>query len=79
MVVPVDVASLCGTDTHQYEGRIDSPFPRVPGHDFAGTVESVGPGGDAALVGRSFALKPSLPCGQCPACPRRALACGGRW
>lgn len=68
VVVKVDVASLCGTDAHQYEGRIDSPFPRVPGHDFAGTVESVGDGVDPSLTGRQFAVKPSLPCGECDAC-----------
>ena len=49
---PVESASLCGTDSHQYDGRIDTPFPRVPGHDFAGRVESVGDGVDEALVGR---------------------------
>ena len=68
VVVKVDVASLCGTDAHQYEGRIDSSFPRVPGHDFAGTVESVGEGVPADLVGSFFAVKPSLPCGECAAC-----------
>lgn len=68
VVVKVDVASLCGTDAHQYEGRIDSPFPRVPGHDFAGTVESVGEKVDPGLVGTFFAVKPSLPCGECAAC-----------
>jgi 2-desacetyl-2-hydroxyethyl bacteriochlorophyllide A dehydrogenase len=68
VVVHVDVASLCGTDTHQFEGRIDSPFPRVPGHDFAGTVVAVGDGVDPSLAGQQFAVKPSLPCGACPAC-----------
>ncbi|SDF89286.1 zinc-dependent alcohol dehydrogenase [Klenkia brasiliensis] len=68
VVVHVDVASLCGTDAHQFEGRIDSPFPRVPGHDFAGTVVSVGEGVDESLVGQQFAVKPSLPCGVCAAC-----------
>jgi 2-desacetyl-2-hydroxyethyl bacteriochlorophyllide A dehydrogenase len=85
VVVRVDVASLCGTDAHQYEGRIDSPFPRVPGHDFAGTVESVGDGVDAGLAERQFAVKPSLPCGECaactagspPDCPRKKLI--GLW
>ena len=68
VVVRVGVASLCGTDAHQYEGRIDSTFPRVPGHDFAGTVESVGEGVSPDLVGTFFAVKPSLPCGECAAC-----------
>ena len=68
VVVRAGVASLGGTHAHQYEGRIDSTFPRVPGHDFAGTVESVGEGVSPDLVGTFFAVKPSLPCGECAAC-----------
>ncbi|SDS08789.1 (R,R)-butanediol dehydrogenase / meso-butanediol dehydrogenase / diacetyl reductase [Nocardioides scoriae] len=68
VVVQVESASLCGTDVHQYDGRIDTPFPRVPGHDFSGRVDSVGEGVDESWVGRAVAVKPSLPCGQCPEC-----------
>src|SRR6185437_8200375 len=68
VVVRVESASLCGTDAHQYDGRIDTPFPRVPGHDFAGRVESVGEGVDEDLVGRPVAVKPSLPCSECEDC-----------
>lgn len=68
VVVEVESASICGTDAHQYEGRIDTPFPRVPGHDFAGRVQSVGEGVEADLVGAPVAVKPSLPCTECPDC-----------
>ena len=68
VVVTVESASLCGTDSHQYDGRIDTPFPRVPGHDFAGRVESVGDGVDTAWLGAPVAVKPSLPCDDCPEC-----------
>ena len=27
VVVRVESASLCGTDSHQFDGRIDTPFP----------------------------------------------------
>jgi 2-desacetyl-2-hydroxyethyl bacteriochlorophyllide A dehydrogenase len=74
VVVRVESASLCGTDAHQYEGRVDTPFPRVPGHDFAGRVESVGEGVDPSLVGTAVAVKPSLPCGVCAACEAGRLA-----
>jgi 2-desacetyl-2-hydroxyethyl bacteriochlorophyllide A dehydrogenase len=74
VVVTVESASLCGTDSHQYDGRIDTPFPRVPGHDFAGRVESVGDGVDASLVGVPVAVKPSLPCGECADCFAGKLA-----
>lgn len=74
VVVRVESVSLCGTDAHQYEGRVDTPFPRVPGHDFAGRVESVGEGVDASLVGSAVAVEPSLPCGVCAACSAGRLA-----
>jgi 2-desacetyl-2-hydroxyethyl bacteriochlorophyllide A dehydrogenase len=68
VVVTVESASICGTDAHQYEGRIDTPFPRVPGHDFAGVVASTGEGVDPSLEGLPVAVKPSLPCGECADC-----------
>jgi 2-desacetyl-2-hydroxyethyl bacteriochlorophyllide A dehydrogenase len=74
VVVRVESASLCGTDTHQFNGRVDTPFPRVPGHDFAGLVESVGEGVDADLVGLPVAVKPSLPCSECADCAAGRLA-----
>lgn len=77
VVVRVESASLCGTDTHQYEGRIDTPYPRVPGHDFAGRVDAVGAGLDESLVGAPVAVKPSLPCEDCPECRAgKLLDCG---
>lgn len=74
VVVRVESASVCGTDVHQYEGRIDTPYPRVPGHDFAGRVESVGDGVTPDLVGEPVAVKPSLPCGECADCSAGRLA-----
>src|SRR6478609_7956640 len=74
VVVRVESASLCGTDSHQYDGRIDTPFPRVPGHDFAGRVDSIGDGVAENLIGAPVAVKPSLPCGECADCSAGKLA-----
>ena len=68
VVVQVETASLCGTDAHQYDGRVDTPFPRVPGHDFSGRVVGLGAGVDDSWDGVGVAVKPSLPCGDCPEC-----------
>lgn len=68
VVVAVESMSICGTDAHQYDGRIDTPFPRVPGHDFSGRVAELGEGVDASWQGVPVAVKPSLPCGDCPEC-----------
>ena len=85
MVVQVESASICGTDTHQYDGRIASAFPRVPGHDFAGRVESVGDGVDDEIVGAAgggqavAAVRrlPGVPRGQAPGLPAKKLM--GLW
>ena len=85
VVVRPASASLCGTDQHQYDGRIATPYPRIPGHDFSGTVESVGDGVDDGIVGETFAIKPSVPCGECGLCrngelreckQKRLMGCG---
>lgn len=68
VVVQVESMSICGTDAHQYDGRIDTPFPRVPGHDFSGRVAELGEGVDSAWLDVPVAVKPSLPCGDCPEC-----------
>ena len=68
VVVDVEAISVCGTDVHQLEGRIETPFPRIPGHDFSGRVSAVGEGVDPDLVGKPFAVKPSVPCDECDRC-----------
>lgn len=68
VVVDVEAISVCGTDIHQLEGRIETPFPRIPGHDFSGRVAAVGEGVDASLVGSPVAVKPSVPCDECEMC-----------
>lgn len=43
-------------------------LPRVPGADFSGVVDAVGPGVDPAWVGREVVSAPQTSCGTCPAC-----------
>ena len=46
----------------------------MPGHDFSGRVVSVGDGVDDGIVGTPVAVKPSLPCEDCPECHAGKLA-----
>ena len=71
-LVRVGAASLCGTDVHQYEGTLPTEFPRIPGHDFAGVVEEVGPDLKAYEPGDRVVVKPSFPCYQCDYCAKGA-------
>ncbi|MEO7752760.1 MAG: alcohol dehydrogenase catalytic domain-containing protein [Terracoccus sp.] len=72
VVVRVEAAGLCRSDWHAWAGHDAdvSTFPHVPGHEFAGTVESVGDGVDAAWVGRSVTAPFVQACGHCPVCAR---------
>ncbi len=71
VIVEVARVGICGTDLHIVKGEFPpTPFPIIPGHEFAGTIVSVGGGVDAALVGRRVAVDPSLFCGKCTQCRR---------
>jgi len=60
---------LCGSDVHLYHGDWSSvSYPVVPGHEFAGEVVAAGTDTDTALVGRRFAVDPTVACGACDHC-----------
>lgn len=40
--VRVRAVGICGTDIPIFEGVRPVPYPLVPGHEFAGEIESVG-------------------------------------
>jgi threonine dehydrogenase-like Zn-dependent dehydrogenase len=50
------------------EGRIATADPVVLGHEFAGTIDAVGPAVHDLRVGDPAAVCPVLPCGHCPTC-----------
>jgi 2-desacetyl-2-hydroxyethyl bacteriochlorophyllide A dehydrogenase len=70
LVVQVGACGICGTDLHIADGEFPpTPYPIIPGHEFAGRVVAVGdgvPGGWRG--GERVAVDPSLFCGYCPAC-----------
>ncbi len=70
VVVKVGACGICGTDVHIADGHFPpTPYPIVPGHEFAGEIVELGPdvpGGWA--VGDRVAVDPSLFCGYCGPC-----------
>ena len=44
--------SICATDLKMIAGWERTGFPSIPGHEWSGVIESVGPHVDAGLVGR---------------------------
>lgn len=68
VVVEVAAVGLCGTDLHILQGEFAPTLPIIPGHEFAGTVVSLGPGVDGLRHGDRVAVDPSLYCHECHYC-----------
>jgi 2-desacetyl-2-hydroxyethyl bacteriochlorophyllide A dehydrogenase len=70
LVIQVGACGICGTDVHIADGEFPpTPYPIIPGHEFAGRVVARGEGvpGDWR-DGERVAVDPSLFCGYCRAC-----------
>jgi 2-desacetyl-2-hydroxyethyl bacteriochlorophyllide A dehydrogenase len=70
LIVQVGRCGICGTDVHIADGEFPpTPYPIIPGHEFAGRVVAVGTGAPPGWrEGERVAVDPSLFCGYCPAC-----------
>jgi 2-desacetyl-2-hydroxyethyl bacteriochlorophyllide A dehydrogenase len=72
-LVAVGYAGICGSDREVYAGTRPAPYvryPVVPWHEWSGTVSSVGPGVDPALVGRKVVGEGFRNCQVCASCRR---------
>ena len=71
VVIQVGAAGVCGSDLHGYLGRsLNRKPPLVMGHEFAGTVASVGEAVRDLSPGAAVTVYPLITCGACPACRR---------
>ena len=62
---------ICGSDVHVWHGRHPyTSYPVVQGHEFAGTIESLGPDVTGLAVGQKATALPQIVCGVCPPCRR---------
>ncbi|MBI4506046.1 MAG: zinc-binding dehydrogenase [Chloroflexi bacterium] len=77
LLVRVDVASVCGSDVHQWEGitqaLVPAELPIVLGHEMMGTVVAFGPGTREDSIGQPLKegdriLWTHAFCGQCYEC-----------
>lgn len=75
VIVEVAAAGICGSDLHidQWADGYDFLLPALPvtlGHEFSGTLHSLGAGIDPKALGRRVVVKPSVACGKCDYCLR---------
>ncbi len=72
VLIHVRTVGFCGSDLNTYRGL--NPlvsYPRVPGHEIAGTVAAIGANVPMPLaVGVDVTVVPYTACGRCSACRR---------
>ena len=72
LLVNVRAAGICGSDIHYYrDGHIGDWWikqPHVLGHEFAGTIASIGAEVSGFALGDPVVIEPIIPCELCFAC-----------
>jgi threonine dehydrogenase-like Zn-dependent dehydrogenase len=72
VVVRITTSAVCGSDLHQYHGRVPGlPKGVVLGHEFMGIVEEVGSAVTRVKRGDRVVAPFSISCGQCEWCRMR--------
>jgi D-arabinitol dehydrogenase (NADP+) len=68
VLIKVMASGICSTDIHILEGEYMGDYPVIPGHEFAGVVEQVGPEVSRIQVGDNVAVEPNIACDNCSYC-----------
>ncbi len=67
--IKIAYCGICGSDTHAFRGEHPFiPLPAMPGHEFSGTVHSIGEGVEGFSKGDRVVCEPNLVCGHCYNC-----------
>ena len=77
-LIKIERIGYCGSDLNTYRGL--NPlvkYPRIPGHEIAGSIVELGPGAPSHLqLGQKVAVLPYTSCGECRSCRKsRFNAC----
>ena len=71
LLLKTDAASVCGTDIRMWKNGykgVDQDHPLTLGHEFSGTVVSVGKNVPFYKEGMRVAMQPNIGCGICDRC-----------
>ena len=68
ILIKVMSSGICGTDIHIYRGEYLGEYPVIPGHEFSGLVEAVGPSVTRFQPGDRVAVEPNIACDNCLNC-----------
>jgi D-arabinitol dehydrogenase (NADP+) len=68
VLIKISACGICGTDIHIFRGEYLGSYPVVPGHEFSGVIEKVGPGVTRYAPGDRVAVEPNIACDNCVSC-----------
>jgi L-iditol 2-dehydrogenase len=69
VLIRVRASTVCGTDQKIFAGQFPgTPFPHIPGHEFAGEVAELGDGVDEVRKGERVGGEVHVGCGRCARC-----------
>ncbi len=72
VLLDIDAAGVCGTDRHIVAGELGVAPGTIPGHEIAGTIQSVGAEVAEWEPGQRVACFGQVTCGVCEPCQRGA-------
>lgn len=77
VLLKIAVVGYCGSDLKTFRGL--NPlvrYPRIPGHELSGVIETVGPGVPGEFKpGQAMLVAPYTDCGKCSACRQGRFNC----
>jgi D-arabinose 1-dehydrogenase-like Zn-dependent alcohol dehydrogenase len=68
VVIAVRATGVCRSDWHAWQGHDPVSLPQVPGHEYAGVIQEVGPQVTARRVGERVTVPFVCGCGRCAYC-----------
>lgn len=71
VLVKVKAVGICGSDIPRIYKTGAYSHPLIPGHEFSGTVVSIGEGADSRWMGKAVGVFPLIPCGECLPCQKK--------
>ncbi len=68
VLIAVRATGVCRSDWHAWQGHDPVPLPQVPGHEYAGVIQEVGPRVTTRRVGERVTVPFVCGCGRCDYC-----------
>ena len=75
VLIRIEVCGVCGTDVHMWAGtNVEGEFPFIPGHEWVGAVEELGPEANTLEKGDRVTGECFLACRTCRVCKDGGIA-----